>query len=78
MGEAGFFEGVAGNLVGSDAAGEHGGDEVQSEGEAGALPEADGKGALGGGDGGGVGGEVAVGVEAAGEGKLLAALGVGT
>jgi len=59
------------------AAGEHGGQDVECEGEAGAFPEADGEGALGAFDGGGVGGEVAGFVVAAGDGELLAAGGVG-
>jgi len=63
--------------VGGVAAGEHGGEDVEGEGQAGAFPEADGEGALGALDGGGVGGEVAGLVVAAGDGELQAAVGVG-
>ena len=77
LGEAGFLEGVEGELVGAGAAGEHGGEHVEGEREAGAFPEADGEGALGLLDGFGVAGEVAVGVVAAGDGEFGSALGVG-
>ena len=69
--------GSGGNLVRGEASGEHGGDHVEDEGEAGALPVADGEGSLGGFDGGGVAGEVACGVEAAVDREGLVALAVG-
>ena len=77
LGEAGFLQGVERELVGGEAAGEHGGEHIEGERQTGALPEADGEGALRGLDGGGVGGEVAVGVVASGYGELGLALDVG-
>ncbi len=62
--------------MGGVSAGQGGGEEVEGKGEAGALPEADGKGAKGLLDGGGVAREIAVGVVSAGDGELLAAAGV--
>jgi len=62
--------------MGGAAAGEHGGEDVEGEGEAGAFPKADGEGALGALDGGGIGGEVAGFVVAAGDGELLAAFAI--
>ena len=56
---------IVGDLVGAEAAGEHGPDHVEDEGEAGALPVAYGQGALGDFDGAGVAGEVPFGVVAA-------------
>ena len=77
LGLAGLEGGLERKLVGGEAAGEHGGEEVEDDGEAGAFPVADGEGALGGFDGGGVLGEVAGEVVATGDGELLAAFGVG-
>lgn len=74
--EAGLLERVGGDLVGSASAGEGGGEEVEGKGEAGALPEADGEGAKGLLDGGGVLGEVAGSVVSAGDGELISAAGV--
>ena len=74
---SGFAEWLGAELVGGEASGEHGGHHVEDEGEAGALPVADGERALGGFDGGGVGGEGAYGVEASGNGERRAALAVG-
>ena len=77
LGLAGLAEGIGGELVGGEASGEHGGHHVEDEGEAGALPVADGECSLGGFDGGGVAGEVACGVEAAVDWEGLVALAVG-
>jgi len=77
LGLAGLAEGIAGELMGGEAAGEHGSKHVEDEGEAGALPVTDGEGSLGGFDGGGVSGEVTGGVEASVCGEGLAALAVG-
>ena len=74
--DAGFGVGVGGELVGGVAAGKGGGEEVEDEGEAGALPETDGEGAVGLLDGSGVAGEVAFGVVPAGHGELLSAAAV--
>ncbi len=69
MREAGFAGRIGGDLVSGEAAGEHGGDHVEDDGEAGALPVADGERSLGCFDGGGVAGEIAFGVEAAVDGS---------
>jgi len=63
--------------VGGAAAGEHGGQDVEGEGETRSFPEADGEWAGGAFDGGGVCGEGAGLVVAAGDGELLAAFAVG-
>ena len=77
LGLAGLAEGIGWELVGGEAAGEHSGHHVEDEGQAGALPVADGESSLGGFDGGGVAGEVAFDVEAAVDGEGLVALAVG-
>ena len=63
--------------MGGVAAREKGGEEVEGEGEAGALPEADWQGAGGLGDGCGIRGELAVTIVAAGDGERLVAFAVG-
>jgi len=77
LADAGFAGGLAGDFVGGAAAGEHRGEHVQDEREAGAFPIADGEGALGGFDGGGVGREVAGLIVSAGNGELGAAGAIG-
>ena len=69
----GLGGGGAGDLVGGVAEYGDGGDGVEEDGEAGAFPVADGERTLGGFYGGWVGGEMALGVEAAGDGELLVA-----
>ena len=76
LGLAGLAEGIGWELVGGEASGEHGGHHVEDQGQAGAFPVADGEGALGGFDGGGVGGKVAGGVVAAGDRELVVLAGV--
>ncbi len=46
LGLAGLAEGIGWELVGGEATGEHGGHHVEDEGEAGALPVADGESSL--------------------------------
>ena len=71
--EGGFAERIARELVGGVAECGDGGDGVEEDGQAGAFPVADGERALGGFDGCGVGGEIALCVEAAWDGELLIA-----
>ncbi len=68
LADAGLASGYPGDVVGGEAAGEHSSEHVQRHREAGTLPVADGEGAIGGFDGGGVAGDLAGEVVAAGDG----------
>ncbi len=76
LGEAGLSKRVGRDLMGGAAAGEGSGEEVEDQGETGALPEADWEGAKGLLDGPGVGGEIAFSVVTAGDGEGLAPAGI--